>query len=46
MRFSFSKLQARVFASMWDRLDRAAELNDPAWHVILHTHLHTLFGAG
>jgi acetylornithine/succinyldiaminopimelate/putrescine aminotransferase len=37
-------IPAGLFTSMWDRLDRAADVNDPAWHMILHTHLHTLLG--
>ena len=33
-----------LFEEMWNRVERAADLNDPAWHLVMHTHLQTLLG--
>jgi acetylornithine/succinyldiaminopimelate/putrescine aminotransferase len=33
-----------LFEKMWDRVERVADLNHPAWHLLLRTHLHTLLG--
>lgn len=33
-----------LFDEMWDRIERAADLNSPAWRMVLHTPLHTLLG--
>ncbi len=33
-----------LFEEMWNRVERAVDLNDPAWHLVMHTHLQTLLG--
>ncbi len=33
-----------LFEEMWNRVERAADLNDPAWHMVMHTHIQTLLG--
>jgi acetylornithine/succinyldiaminopimelate/putrescine aminotransferase len=33
-----------LFETMLQRIERLADRNHPAWHMLLHTHLHTLIG--
>ncbi len=33
-----------LFDEMWNRVEQAADLNNPAWRMITHTHLRTLLG--
>jgi acetylornithine/succinyldiaminopimelate/putrescine aminotransferase len=33
-----------LFSALWDRVERVADLNHPAWRMMLHMHLHTLLG--
>lgn len=33
-----------LFDEMWNRVERAADLNNPAWRMMTHTHIRTLLG--
>ena len=33
-----------LFEEMWSRVERAADLNTPAWRLVTHAHLRTLLG--